>query len=257
MARYLITGASSGIGRECARKLSELGHEVILVARNEESLKKLSDELPHESYWYSYDLSNAENIKDIFSYCKENIGKLDGMIYAAGVNADIPIKAISVGSFASVMNVNCGSFLMMGKFLANRKYSNDNARVVAISSSASISCDKGMGIYSASKAAMNALVKTMSKEFVHRGILVNAILPAGVLTPMAIKKIQTVTGQELDLGSIGKKLSEMEYSIDVSSEQPCGMILPDNLADVICYLVSKTNRYITGALIPVSAGRIF
>lgn len=257
MGTYLITGASSGIGEACARKLSAEGHTVIMVARSEEKLRLLSEELPNEAYYFAYDLNDVQNVKNIFSYCKSLGKKLDGLIYAAGMNADIPFKAMSGDLFSQVMNVNCGSFAMMGKFFANRQYSNDNARIVAISSSASISCDKGMGLYSASKAAMNSLVKTMAREFIGRGILVNAVLPAGVLTPMAIKKIQTMTGETLDIDAMLQNLSAIEYSVDPDDEQPCGIILPYKLAEVICYLASADNRYVTGALIPVSAGRVF
>lgn len=257
MGNYLITGASSGIGEACARKLSAKGHVVIMTARNEEKLRVLSEELPGENHYFIYDLHDMENIKSIFSYCKTLGKKLDGLIYAAGVNADVPFKAISYGLYSSVMSVNCGSFAMMGKFFASKLYSNDNARIVAVSSSASVSCDKGMGLYSASKAAMNSLVKTMAREFIGRGILVNAVLPAGVLTPMAIKKIQTMTGELLDMDAMLQHLSAMEYSIELDGEQPCGIILPHKLAEIIYYLVSVENRYISGALIPVSAGRMF
>ena len=257
MGTYLVTGASSGIGEACVRKLNNEGHTVVMVARNEEKLCSLAKELPNESYFFCYDLDNMDGIRDIFSYCKKLGKKLDGLIYAAGMNADVPFKGISSSVFSKVMNVNCGSFAIMGKLFANRQYSNDNARIVAISSSASISCDKGMGLYSASKAAMNSLVKTMSKEFISRGILVNAVLPAGVLTPMAVKKIETLTGQIVDVATVSEQLSSVSYCVDNSSEQPCGMILPDNLADIIGYLVSHDNRYLTGALIPVSAGRVF
>lgn len=257
MGNYLITGASSGIGEACARKLNNEGHTVVMVARNEEKLCSLVKELPNESYFFCYDLENMDGIRDIFAYCKKLGKKLDGLIYAAGMNADVPFKGISSSVFSKVMNVNCGSFAIMGKLFANRQYSNDNARIVAISSSASLSCDKGMGMYSASKAAMNSLVKTMSKEFISRGILVNAVLPAGVLTPMAAKKIETMTGNAIDLDNMHKQLSNMDYCIDNNSDQPCGLILPDNLADIVSYLVSHENRYSTGALIPVSAGRVF
>lgn len=257
MGNYLITGASSGIGEACTRRLSADGHTVILVARNEEKLRILSEELPKEAYYFAYDLNDVQNVKSIFSYCKSLGKKLDGLIYAAGMNADIPFKAMSGDLFSQVMNINCGSFAMMGKFFASRQYSNDNARIVAISSSASISCDKGMGLYSASKAAMNSLVKTMAREFISRGILANAVLPAGVLTPMAIKKIQTMTGETPDIDAMLQNLSAVEYSVDPSNEQPLGIILPHKLAEIICYLASADNRYVTGALIPVSAGRVF
>ena len=74
---------------------------------------------------------------------------------------------------------------------------------------------------------------------------------------MAIEKIKIMTGDELCLDEITNRLSSQKYFIDISSEQPFGMILPQNLADIICYLISPSNRYITGGLIPVSAGRYF
>ena len=69
MGTYLITGASSGIGKACAIKLTESGHNVILVARNVKKMQTLLQEMPGGNYCFDYDLNDMEHIKDIFDLC--------------------------------------------------------------------------------------------------------------------------------------------------------------------------------------------
>lgn len=255
MSTYLITGASSGIGAACAKKLSDAGHNLVLVARDEEKLRKYTNSLGKNDFYFAYDLEDMHNIRSIFEFCKMKNLKLDGMIYSAGINADVPLKVCTTEMFEKVMRVNCIAFAEMGKYFYNKNYSNEYSRIVAISSSASITCDKGMGPYSASKAALNSIVKTMSKEFIRRGILVNAILPAGVLTPMAATKIEAFTGNKLDIENMIKNIESNNICVNEKDDQPLGIITPNNIADIVYYLVSSNNRYVTGALLPISAGR--
>lgn len=257
MGTYLITGASSGIGAACAKALSTQGHNLVLVARNEEKLKAFSAVLDGNHEIYAYDLEDTEHIRGIFDFCREKSLKLDGMIYCAGLDLESPIKGCSFTAWERVMKVNCIAFAEMGRLFYSKRYSNDYARIVAISSSASVTCDKGMGPYSASKAALNAVVKTMAKEFTRRGILVNAVLPAGVLTPMAAAKIQKMTGQWIDCEKEERIINMNPVKICEGDVQPYGLITAGNLAKFISYLVSADNRYITGALVPVSAGLSF
>lgn len=257
MSTYLITGASSGIGAACAQKLSSEGHTLILVSRNLQKLKRFAETLTSKVFCFAYDLDDIYNIHLIFNYCKDNGLKLDGMVYSAGINADVPIKVCTPELFEKVMRVNCIAFAEMGKHFYSKRYSNDYSRIVAISSSASISSDKGMGPYSASKAALNSIVKTMSKEFCRRGILVNALLPAGVLTPMATVKIETLTGKAFDLKNAIEEIESSPIKIYEGEAQPYGIITPNNLSVIVKYLISSENRYVTGALIPVSAGLAF
>ena len=257
MGTYLVAGASSGIGAACAKKLSEDGHVVVLVARSIDKLQSVSYSLTGKTYVCPYDLDECSNIRSIFDFCKNENLKLDGLIYSAGMNADVPIKVCTPALFEKVLRINCIAFTEMGKCFYNKKYSNDNSRIVAISSSASIACDKGMGPYSASKCALNAIVKTMSKEFVRRSILVNAVLPAGVLTPMAVKKIETISGYTMDINAAIREIESKPVVAKENETQPFGIITPKYIADIVAYLVSSDNRYITGALIPVSAGLSF
>ena len=103
----------------------------------------------------------------------------------------------------------------------------------------------GMSSYCASKAALNSYVKTMSKEFIRRRIRVNAVLPAGVSTPMAEKKDSLLAGIT-DLGT---------ENIPSANLQPLGMIPSDMIASQVQYLLSDNAGYITGELLTVSAGK--
>lgn len=254
----LIIGGSSGIGAACARRLSAGGRTVILVARDKEKLRALAETLPSEALCLPYDLNNLEGIKSIFTFCSQNSQRLDGMIYCAGKDSVCPVKASQPALMEEIMRINCVAFLEAAKHFYSKRYSNNYSKIVAISSSASQSCDRGMGMYSASKAALNALVKTMAKEFTRRGILVNAILPAGVMTPMAAEKMQITS----EIGPINvdleiQRLNENPIPLNSEGDQPYGIISPDSVADLAEFLISEQNKYITGALLPISAGRAF
>lgn len=240
---YMITGASSGIGLSCARMLAEDNVTLFLVARNIDKLNRLSEELPGTVVPIQYDLRNLDNIKSIFEIVKDKKCKLNGLIYSAGMNADCPIKVNNVTLMQETMTVNAFAFLEMGKFFYSKKYSVDGAAIVAISSIASLTCDKGMTIYSASKAALNAMVKSMSKEFLRRKIRVNAILPAGVDTPMATEKMNVLAG----VGS--ENISNRE------DPQSLGLIPSKNVASCVKMLLGDTAMYITGELLTIGAGR--
>lgn len=236
----LVTGASSGIGAAVSKYLSEQGYCVVLVARNENKLKKIQGEIPGDSLIVPYDFSDLENIENIFDNCRNSELKLDGLVHCAGINNDIPIRANDVEVMQEVTTVNYFSFVELGKHFNKKKYSNDKASIVAISSSASISCGKGMCTYAASKAALNASVKVMGKEFLKRKQRVNAVLPTFVDTPMATRMNES-------LGDLEKKVAG----------QPLGLIEPEQVAYLVEFLLSDKSSYITGACIPVSAGAIF
>lgn len=234
----LITGASSGIGKCVAEYLHSQGNTVILVARNEEKLNKLAKKLGDNAYIYPYDLINLKNIGEIFEFCINKGLKLDGMVHSAGINKDMPIKVNDISAMNETMTINCLSFLELGKYFCKKKVCNDNASIVALSSTASKKFGKGMSTYVASKAALNGIVKVMSKEYITRKIRVNAILPAFVKTEMMERTKEFV-----------KELDER-----VSKSQQLGVIEPIQVAYLSEFLLSEKSKYITGSLIPITAG---
>lgn len=231
----MITGGSSGIGESTARYLHGKGYGVFLVARNESKLKKIANELGNNVYYYSYDLVNLNEIEDVFRFSLSKELKLDGLVHCAGINRDVPIRGNSVIDMVDVMSINIMSFIELGKYFYKKKYSNDESTIIAISSLASLYNSIGMCTYSASKAALNSSVQTMSKEFTKRKIRVNAILPSFVNTEMVERTREYVN-----------KLDELVG--------PLGIIEPIYISYLIEFLISKKAKFITGALIPISSG---
>lgn len=228
----LVTGCTSGIGFAVSKYLHEQGYGLLLVGRNEEKLKKISEETDSAPYVVC-DLEDDSQIPEIFNYCISNGLKLGGMVHCAGLGMDVPIRVIRENDMKRLMQVHYFAFLELCKLFYNRKISEDSASIIAISSISSITKRKGSTLYSASKNALNTAVQVASKEFIKRSIRVNAILPAYVDTHF--------------IDNIGDLM-------DISKVQPMGLIPTIAIAETVGFLLSEKSKYITGALIPVTAG---
>ena len=238
----LITGATSGIGETMARSFAEKGATVIAIGQRKNKLHDLETSFPEgRIYPYPYDLRDMENIENIFRFTKEKGLILDGMAHCAGIVRNSAIRRKDPAELLELMQVNLFSFFELGKYFYSKKYSKEGSSIVAISSHASIACGKGLSQYSASKAALNSLVRTMSKEFITRKIRVNAILPANVDTPMTRATAAEIEG----------------WKEEAEQAQPLGFIEPGRIADLAEFLLSDLAGYMTGELIVVSGGMYY
>ncbi len=234
----LVTGATSGIGYEIACQFDQEGANLMLVGRTEKKLEEMKHKFTGNTVTIPYDLLNLEDIETIFQTAKEKLGKLNGMVHCAGIAETSVIKANETEVIKRNMDVNTFSFVELGKYFSLKKYSANESAIVAISSISSILNDPGMIQYSASKAALNAAVKTMAKEFLRRKIRVNAILPANVNTKMF------TSGEDV-----------IENFMETSLErQPLGIIETDQIAYLTEFLLSDNAKYITGETVVVGGG---
>lgn len=232
----LVTGASSGIGNAIATYFLEAGATVILVARTEESLFKLKEKYGDRAYVYPFDLSQTSQINNIFLYCKEQGLLLDAMVHAAGITMNCPVKTLYDDKVEYLTKVNYLSFVQLMRYFVQKKYSKEGASVVVMSSMAATLCEKGLSAYSASKAAVNAFVKSCSKESLGRGIRVNGIAPSYVETAMA------------------KKAKKELGTLDIETKQSMGLIPLEQVVKLTKFLLSEDANYITGEIVEVSAG---
>lgn len=233
--RILITGCTSGIGLETSKYLHQQGYKLLLAGRNESKLESLSKLLDNEKFVVC-DLEKTDSIKDIFEYSQKNSLIFDGFVHCAGYAINMPIKMLKVEEMERQMRVHYFAFLELCKFFSRKEISNNNSSIVALSSLASLTKRKMSTLYSASKSALNVAISVASKEFVKRNIRVNGIMPAYVDTRMN---------------------AGLEDLIDIKERQPMGLIPPVEIAYLIEYLLSDKSKYITGALVPVSAGMEF
>lgn len=234
----LVTGASSGIGRETCVYLSEQGYRVIALSRAEGKLKELVQDLNSDDTYIAYDLFDFEHYEEVFKFLQASGLKLDGMVHSAGISANLPIKVKQMEMMEKQMRLNCFAFAELGRYFSKKRYSNDGASMVAISSQAAVMCDKGLAGYAASKAALNAVTQVMAKEFARRKIRVNALMPSFVDTDLPTRN------------SVG--VSDLNEKIE--RNQPFGIIPPRQIAYYVEFLLSVKSDYITGSLLPVTAG---
>ncbi len=233
----LITGASGGIGKAIAQILSEKGIRVVLVARSNEKLLDVQKQLSGKSIVFPFDLGRIDDIQAIFDYCLENGAKLTGMVHCAGVNNDLAIRHNDNDILRQCFLINYMSFVNLMKYFVKKKYSFDSSSVVAMSSFSTFNTVPGQAVYASSKAALEMVVRIAAKESLGRGIRVNAIAPNYVRTEMV---------SELSFCDID----------DINNRVPFGIIEPDYIAYLTEFLLSEKSKYITGAVIPVSAGSL-
>lgn len=237
----LITGASSGMGEAIAKHMHNLGATVVLVARSEDKLRAMAEEMKDRVFICPTDLTQSDAIAQAFAFCKQNSLMLNGVVHSAGITLSCPLRANSMEQNEKMFRINVESLAEICRMASSKRYVSEGASIVALSSSASLCGDKGIAMYSASKAAVNILVKSAALELVHRKIRINAIAPAMVRTPMYYETIREIPAME-----------EI-----VNGNQPLGVIEPDSIADLAEFLLTDKSRFITGTTIVVGGGHVF
>lgn len=240
MKYYLVTGASSGIGREVAKQISNEDTTVVLVARREDKLKELQLELMGPSVVIPCDLRRSVDIKNVFDVLSKQKIKLDGLVYCAGICFVKPIKIMEENELQDMFQINVFAFYEMCRYFSQVSVSNKGACIVGVSSYAAVSKEAGMSAYAMTKESMNVQTQVLAQEFLKRKIRINTVMPAHVMSKMAEDE-NTWTEEEIEI---------------VKRKQPWGIIPIDNVVKVIKFLLSRDAQYITGQSISINAGYI-
>jgi NAD(P)-dependent dehydrogenase (short-subunit alcohol dehydrogenase family) len=236
----LITGASSGIGRQCAIDCSRMGAKVVAIGRNEERLQETFSLMGGEGHAiYSFDLSQVESIREFISKVVADNGKLDGIICAAGIEKSLPIKLLKASDYEDILRVNTISAFELVRHATSVKTMNTPASIVFISSITSVIARTGTAAYSASKGALVSGARVMAIELAKRNIRVNSISPGTILTPLM---------QNFLAG-----LSEEDYQKRVSGF-PLGLGQTSDISNACIYLLSDASRWITGQNMVIDGG---
>lgn len=236
----IVTGASSGIGRVTCLKLAQLGAHVALFSRSEQAMKEVAENLPHGSAATFYaDLLELEKLHEVLDAAWDWRGQVDGLVHCAGLGSYARLRDTKLESMTQCMKVNCFSFVEMIKCLVKKKKRAQPLRAVAISSLASSGHYKYVVAYAASKAALETAAKAMNAELVSRNITINIIQPGFVDTPM-LSYIKTVV--------------DINAEISGNGYQPLGLIKPEEVADLVIYLMGDSSIHITGAIFPINGG---
>lgn len=232
---YLVTGASSGIGREIALSLNREGANVVAIGRNCERLNRLKNECeyPERIFLEPKDLSvEIEALPKYVSALRLKYGKFQGLACCAGTAEIRPLQLLDLKKSLEIFNINYFSTLFLVKgFCDRRNNSGRRASIVSIASISALKCDKGHIIYSGSKAALIASMKAASREAANSNVRINCLSPSDVLTPLTQHKIEKE-----------------------SVKYPFGCGKASDVSSIALFLLSPISSWITGQNYVVDCG---
>ncbi len=232
----LVTGASSGLGRQIAISISEMGATVVLTGRNTKELEITKSKLRnHGHIILSADLLNTDERENLIT----NLPQLDGVVNSAGVVKPFAIKFLSQKKIDETLNINYETPLLLMGGISRKKKLNKNASVIFISSISGQNPYMGAALYAGSKAAIEALSKVFALENYYLGIRSNCISPAMVKTEM-YDETERIMSKEL-----------LDEHVD---KYPLGVGYPTDVANTVTFLLSEASRWITGVNIVLDGG---
>ena len=232
----LVTGASSGIGKAVAIEYSKLGASLIITARNKQKLNDTYDQLIGENHQLLIaDLSNQAGI----DYVASNLPNLNGIVHSAGIVKPKPFTFLNRMELDEIVNTNFFGPALLTNGVLRKKVLRKGASIVFISSISGVMCSYiGGSAYSASKGAINGLVKGMALDLSPKGIRVNSILPGMIDTN--IIKDGSITQAQLDQDK--KRYPLGRYG------------LPEEVAYAVIFLLSDASAWMTGSNILLDGG---
>jgi len=237
----MVTGASSGIGREIAILSSKLGANIIMVARNEERLKETYNELePGNHSYYLLDFNNPDAIESMMDNVCANGLKLNGLVHSAGISQTMPLQYLKLSDLGSIMTVNFFSFVELAKQFSKRKNNNNCGSIVAISSISSKVGARGLTAYCASKGALESAIRSMALDLAPRKIRINSVAPAMIGTKIYDGLKEIVNNKDFEAGLLKR--------------QVMGIGKPADVAQAAAFLLSDASGFITGTSMIVDGG---
>ena len=234
--KALITGASGGIGKEIAKVLIKHNAEVCISGRNLEELNALKKSLGEKCYVVACDLSKKDQITELIKKTDEFLGHIDILINNAGITKDNIFLRMSENEWEDVLNVNLNSTFTILKLITKGMVKRKYGRIINISSVVGVTGGAGQVNYSASKAGLIGLTKSLSQEIATRNITVNCIAPGFIETPMT------------------EKLDDKRKDAIINSIPMNRIGTPKDLSSAVIFLASRESSYITGQTIHINGG---
>lgn len=228
----LVTGASSGIGKQTAIKVSQQGGTLIITGRDEKRLTGTYNSLDGKNHkMYVANLENEEELNALVA----GLPTINGVVHCAGIVGPMPAKFIRKENIGKLMRINFEvPVLLTGRILLMKKLM-DNSSVVFMSTVATRMPYFGGALYNSAKSAIESYSKTLALELVKKGVRSNCLLPGLVNTPL-IKSPVSDGQMEIVDESLGRYLKKY----------PMGIGEPEDVANAIVFFLSDESRWISG-----------
>ena len=232
----IVTGASGGIGNAIIKKLSEAGANILASGTRIEKLEELKKNFEGIKI-LKFDISQSDKIEEFIENATGELGgSLDGIINNAGVTQDNLAIRMSLDEWQKVININLTSTFLMSKFAIKKMLKNKSGKIVNITSVVGHTGNLGQANYTASKAGIVAMSKSLATEYAKKNININCISPGFIKTAMTDK--------------IDDKFKE----VIVSKIPSARLGEPDDIANAVLFLCSDQSDYINGETIHVNGG---
>jgi NAD(P)-dependent dehydrogenase (short-subunit alcohol dehydrogenase family) len=233
----LVTGASSGLGRQCAITASQNGANVIITARNQQRLLETYDQLEGTGHhWLLADLTIDMDIDTLV----RQLPALNGVVYSTGISDLSPARFIKPEDISKTFDISFNaSVLLTSQLLAKKKLEKNACSLVFISTISTRYPFVGGAMYISAKAALESYAKVLALELAPRGIRSNSLSPAFVKTPM--------------LDNTAEKYSN-EAVRKIEDQQLLGLGEPEDVANVVVFFLSDASRWITASNLIVGGG---
>lgn len=241
MATALITGSARGIGAAIALRLAKDGYNIALndisenMFEDNDIVQKIKEQ-GVQAEVFICDVSSYAQVEETVKAVKERFGSIDVLVNNAGITRDGLMARMSEEQYDIVVAVNQKSVFNMTKFVGNIMMRQRSGRIVNLASVAGLYGNPGQINYSATKAAIVGMTKTVAKELGSRGVTCNAVAPGFIKTPMT------------------DKLTDEQRSAMLAQIAMKRYGTVDEIAGVVSFLASEDASYVTGQVIEISGG---
>ncbi len=235
----IVTGASRGIGREVAKRLASDGHHVFAIARSADNLETLVQEVVdagHSAEFRTCDISEGHALGELVEEIAETSGRLDILVNNAGITRDGLLLRMSDEDFDAVIGMNLRAVFGACRAAARPMMKSRFGRIINVGSVSGISGNAGQANYSAAKAGLIGLTKSIAKELGAKGVTANVVAPGFIKTDMTESLLSTIES-EMTKRIAMRRLGE-----------------PADIAAAVSYLASEGASYLTGQVLVVDGG---
>ena len=234
--KIIITGATGGIGNSIVKRLSDAGAKILATGTRIEKLEELKSKFKNTDI-LKFDISKGEEIEEFIENATKQLGGgLDCLINNAGITQDNLAIRMNIDEWKKVIDINLTSTFLLSKFAVKKMLKNKYGKIINITSVVGHTGNLGQANYTASKAGIVAMSKSLAIEYAKKNININCISPGFIKTEMTDK--------------IEEKFKEAIISKIPSSR----LGEPEDVANAVLFLASDQSNYINGETIHVNGG---
>ncbi len=237
----LVTGASSGIGRQCAIDCSKMGAKVVIVARNEERLAETLSQMEGEGHFsFAYDLTDFAGMPAMVKDIVSKVGPFDGVLHCAGISTTEPLKLTSQERLDEFFKANVYSAVLLSKEICKLKnYNKEGTSIVFFSSVMGVVGESLKSSYSLTKGALISGMRSLACEYAKKNIRFNCVSPGVIETPINADQ---------------PYMKDPELRAEFEAKHLLGIGQCTDISNACIYLLSGASRWVIGQNLVVDGG---